>query len=244
MQSRDPSLMLFTGQARARGFVLEGYGIFFDVEVPSVCGLPRWSMMTVQRDTTVAVARVTPPRPRGAPGGTEAAGSTTGAADRSSRSIAREPRRHRARRNRAPLPNGGRGCPRCRRPRPSYTEAVKSALIDAMLDYSLGDGSRRGGMAHGGCARQRRTARAGPALRCGDHRDLRVKGSDLATYAADAASAPRCGRRSMSGSSDLQSAAMGRRTRLPGRASRGCTGAGSGPVACCMLLAAVQPTST
>ena len=30
MQALDPSLTTITGQARARGFVLEGYGIFFD----------------------------------------------------------------------------------------------------------------------------------------------------------------------------------------------------------------------
>ena len=47
MQSIDPTLTVITGQARARGFVLEGYGIFFDVEVPTMSASAAWSMMTV-----------------------------------------------------------------------------------------------------------------------------------------------------------------------------------------------------
>jgi len=56
MQSIDPTLTVITGQARARGFVLEGYGIFFDVEVPTMSASAAWSMMTVQRDTAVAAS--------------------------------------------------------------------------------------------------------------------------------------------------------------------------------------------
>jgi hypothetical protein len=36
IRTRQPGLMLFTGQARARGVFLEGYGIFFHVEIPAV----------------------------------------------------------------------------------------------------------------------------------------------------------------------------------------------------------------
>jgi hypothetical protein len=36
IRSRQPGLMLFTGDARARGVFLEGYGIFFHVEIPGV----------------------------------------------------------------------------------------------------------------------------------------------------------------------------------------------------------------
>ena len=46
MQSRDPSLMLFTGTARARGFVLEGYGVFFDVEIPALRPTVVWAART------------------------------------------------------------------------------------------------------------------------------------------------------------------------------------------------------
>src|SRR4051794_24615304 len=34
MQSSDPGSLVVTGTARARGFVLDGYGVFFDVDVP------------------------------------------------------------------------------------------------------------------------------------------------------------------------------------------------------------------
>src|SRR3954466_15546458 len=56
MQSMDPTLMVITGQARARGFVLEGYGVFFDVEVPTMSASAVWSMMTVQKDMQVAAS--------------------------------------------------------------------------------------------------------------------------------------------------------------------------------------------
>jgi hypothetical protein len=36
IQQVQPGLMLFTGTARARGFVLDGYGLFFHVEIPGV----------------------------------------------------------------------------------------------------------------------------------------------------------------------------------------------------------------
>src|SRR5204862_1301741 len=54
MQSLDPTLSVITGQARARGFVLDGYGVFFDIEVPTMSASAAWSMMVVQRDMQVA----------------------------------------------------------------------------------------------------------------------------------------------------------------------------------------------
>src|SRR4051812_30148156 len=56
MQTIDPTMTVITGQARARGFVLAGYGIFFDVEVPTMSASAVWSMMTVQRDMQVAAS--------------------------------------------------------------------------------------------------------------------------------------------------------------------------------------------
>ena len=38
------------GAPRARGFVLDGYGVFFDVEIPDMNQSVVWSMMSVQRD--------------------------------------------------------------------------------------------------------------------------------------------------------------------------------------------------
>src|SRR5262249_37374737 len=49
-----PTDMLLTENVRARGFRLEGYGVFFDVEVPSLVGTLPWSFRTLdQNDLTV-----------------------------------------------------------------------------------------------------------------------------------------------------------------------------------------------
>src|SRR5262249_37072970 len=42
--------MLLTENARARGFRLEGYGVFFDVEVPSLVGTLPWSFRTLDQN--------------------------------------------------------------------------------------------------------------------------------------------------------------------------------------------------
>ena len=46
VKSINPTAMLFTGDARAKGFMLEGHGVFFYVEVPT---LDLSVMMTVQQ---------------------------------------------------------------------------------------------------------------------------------------------------------------------------------------------------
>jgi hypothetical protein len=58
LQQLDPTMTVFIGDrsARARGFVLEGYGIFFDVEVPELRGAVVWSQITQQRDLQIAQA--------------------------------------------------------------------------------------------------------------------------------------------------------------------------------------------
>lgn len=44
-----PADMLLTENARARGFRLDGYGVFFDVEVPSLEGPLPWSFQTLDQ---------------------------------------------------------------------------------------------------------------------------------------------------------------------------------------------------
>ena len=58
LQQLDPSMTVFIGDrsARARGFVLNGYGIFFDVEVPELRGAVVWSQLTQQRDMQIGNA--------------------------------------------------------------------------------------------------------------------------------------------------------------------------------------------
>jgi hypothetical protein len=56
-----PADMLLTESARARGFRLDGYGMFFDVEVPSLAGTLPWSIQTLdQNDLGVDNALRTP----------------------------------------------------------------------------------------------------------------------------------------------------------------------------------------
>jgi hypothetical protein len=45
-----PADMLLTENARARGFRLDGYGVFFDVEVPSLEGTLPWSFRTLDQN--------------------------------------------------------------------------------------------------------------------------------------------------------------------------------------------------
>lgn len=44
-----PDMVLLTGAARARGFRLEGYGVFFDLEVPAVRQSVAWSLRMMSR---------------------------------------------------------------------------------------------------------------------------------------------------------------------------------------------------
>ena len=45
----SPDLMAFSGPARARGYRLDGYGVFFSVDVPAVRRSVVWSMRTLER---------------------------------------------------------------------------------------------------------------------------------------------------------------------------------------------------
>jgi hypothetical protein len=50
LQAIMPADMLLTESARARGFRLDGYGVFFDVEVPSLEGTLPWSFRTLDQN--------------------------------------------------------------------------------------------------------------------------------------------------------------------------------------------------
>ena len=50
LQALMPADMLLTENARARGFRLEGYGVFFDVEVPDLGGTLAWSFRTLDQN--------------------------------------------------------------------------------------------------------------------------------------------------------------------------------------------------
>jgi hypothetical protein len=175
---------VLSGVPRARGFVLEGYGVFFDVEIPDMNQSVIWSMMNIQRDRAIGNAldslqsfitaaqspgrdqaesalqqiskTIGPPRPprNAPPAGQPAPGQVAATA--------------------APMPD----------PDKLYSESVKAALVDVMLDHSLQ-------MSLGPDEWLTVAARAseGPLPPAGLS-DLitivmRVKGSDLSVYQAD-----------------------------------------------------------
>jgi hypothetical protein len=50
LQSNTPNAMLFTGEARAKGFTLDGYGVFFYVEIPAVNLELTFMVESIERD--------------------------------------------------------------------------------------------------------------------------------------------------------------------------------------------------
>lgn len=198
MQRLDPSMAVLTGRARARGFVLEGYGVFFDVEIPALRQSVVWSMMTVQRDMQIArsleamrraLETLPPQEPAGqraqqelqnlqrmvgpvqTRGGAQALTAEVTAASTGVTTPVVE--------TRPVIPTALLDDPNAH-----YTDAVKRQLIDAMLEHSLpmdlGPDEWLTVAARDG---------EGPTMP-GEIYDpetivLRVQGSDLAIYASD-----------------------------------------------------------
>lgn len=152
----NPNLVLLAGTARARGFLLDGYGVFFDVEIPALRESAAWTIRTMldpdpfvmqslaQMKRQVASLPESPARGNlektiasierqmavGSNAGTNVAPmADSGPTRRVSSSGAAEP---------APGVDtlaAQRETPPVRDPNALYTEAVKNALIDAMLDH-------------------------------------------------------------------------------------------------------------
>ena len=147
-----PADMLLTENARARGFRLDGYGVFFDVEVPNLEGTVPWSFRTLnQNDLGVNNALQTIRAYIQATGGndvtvrpaleslelqvtpmTAAAVTTAGpaAASRTADGTA------------SPVGQAGQvsNDPILANPNEAYRSAIRAALIDAMLDHTRGLG--------------------------------------------------------------------------------------------------------
>jgi hypothetical protein len=193
----SPNMSFFTGQARAHGFQLEGYGVFFHVEIPEMQQSLVMSVSTFERDLAVASALESMRRalgsvPEGAPklqaevalkrlevqvGPMPAladAGNTPPrdmirAADASRTPVADLP----------PV-----DLPVLRDPSAAYRAAIKDALIDAMLEHSRGMNIRQDEWLT--VAAHRGESPLGPnEIVNSSTLVLRIKGSDLALYDAD-----------------------------------------------------------
>ncbi len=146
----NPNLSFFTGQARARGFVLDGYGVFFHVEIPEMQTSLVFSVTAMERDMAVADAlellrQATDSVPHGTTkvqaeqairhlqllvGPMPNAGPTTAAA---APGVLRSA-------DASPPSGSVDAIPAqiMRDPTAAYREAIKLALIDAMLEHSRG----------------------------------------------------------------------------------------------------------
>ena len=146
LQVSEPGSLIVTGTARARGFALEGYGVFFDVDVPQMKQSVAWSTMMLLRDARrqqleqVLASNADPDMKRRAradlqrleasvgpiplpPAGADASPVAQGAPGRvAAQNLADRPG--------VPVPVDQSD------PNQLYTESIKSALIDAMLNYS------------------------------------------------------------------------------------------------------------
>ncbi|MCA1562525.1 MAG: hypothetical protein LC753_00955 [Acidobacteria bacterium] len=137
MQASSPNLVMLTGSARARGFVLDGYGVFFDVEIPALRPSVVWSMRTMERDLALGSAL-------------QSLKQHLASLPESSNRMQLEQAFRRLALQVGPVPTppnaqGRQGLvssanampPAAPDPDKEYTESVKEALIDAMLDHSL-----------------------------------------------------------------------------------------------------------
>lgn len=200
LRSGNPNLSFFTGQARARGFVLEGYGVFFHVEIPEMQQSLILSVATLERDLAVA----------------DALESLRQAAEAVPQGPNRMRAEHAFRRLQllvGPLPeiNDAAAAPAAppgmmrsaeasdaaapaeraeptalimRDPTAAYRQAIQSALVDAMLEHSRGMSIRPDEWLS--VAAHRGDSPLAPnEIVTSSTLVLRIKGSDLALYEAD-----------------------------------------------------------
>ena len=56
VQQIDPSIVLLSGTPRAQGFVLDGHGVFFHVEIPKIDPVVAWALTNRGRDDAAMTA--------------------------------------------------------------------------------------------------------------------------------------------------------------------------------------------
>jgi hypothetical protein len=193
LQQVEPGMTVTIGQSRARGFVLEGYGIFFDVEVPELRGTVVWSQLMMQRELELSNAltllqRALQEMPEGpsrqqAQRAVQLLAAQTGPVQQD-RSGSRSPDAAIRVSEGANLtePAAPAIAPPAvaviRDPSRVYRDTVQRELIDAMLDHSLA-------MDLGPDEWLIVAARVSEAGQRGQTLMMRARGSDLAVYAAD-----------------------------------------------------------
>ena len=178
-----PAQLLILDNPRVRGFRLDGFGVFFDVEVPSLNGTLTWSLRTLDPGGLATPAAVSAPMPTPSvtpilPNPRRAAGAA-GVPDRPVGAASAAPR---------PAQNGAANVPPDDRvldnPNEAYRAEVVQALADAMIDFSgplsVPDGEW---LAIGARGIQDRP-RLGPADNDAQTVMIRVRGADLKAFRA------------------------------------------------------------
>jgi hypothetical protein len=198
----SPNMSFFTGQARARGFMLDGYGLFFYVEIPEMQQSVVFSVTQMERDLSVAdslatLSRVVESAPDSAtkmqaegalkrlqlqfgPPPVPRPPSLAEAVPRGSiRSAEAAPVADRADRAGDPI------LPLIvRDPNAAYREAIKTALIEAMLEHSRGVNIQPDEWLSV-AARRGDSPLTPNEIVTTSTLVLRIKGADLASYEAD-----------------------------------------------------------
>lgn len=128
LQAAGPGPSGLIGQPKARGFILDGYGVFFNVEIPTLQTSVAWSMQQLQRDQEVTgqsldalrslVERLPDP---------DARRRYQSALQRIEQQVGPLPQR---------AADAGTPAPAIEDPDARYTKAVISACLDAMLEHS------------------------------------------------------------------------------------------------------------
>ena len=192
--TQTPADLLVTDNAHARGFRLEGYGVFFDVTAPSFeTSALVWSLRTLdQNDLGVDNALKTlQDRVKGDPAGEQAlkrlqiqvgpvavariANPSTDGARNASGSVAATD---------VDPPPTNTGDPILEDPNEAYRTEVIQALKDAMLDHSTGLGIAAGEWLTIAVRGNDDRPRLAPADSDSRTRVIRLRGADLAAYLA------------------------------------------------------------
>lgn len=114
VQARTPGVNLFTGAARAKGFVLDGYGPFFYVEIPALDMNLVLTVETLERSALRRSEQRSGPQRASQQGRATQQADVPSAAEEALESVTADD------------------------PGQQYRDAVKRCLVDAMLDNSKG----------------------------------------------------------------------------------------------------------
>jgi len=196
LQALLPAQMLISENARVRGFRLDGYGVFFDVEVPSLEGTLPWSFRTLDQNDlgleSALKALQTHVQAAGDPNlrqALERIELQVGPMTRVTRSTARTVAGALGATGSASVASAGAEAqssidPILNNPEEAYRGEVKQALMEAMLDHS-------GPLAIGpdewltiAARRNEDRARLAPADSDAQTIVIRASGADLAAFRA------------------------------------------------------------